>query len=161
MAGEKDKERSPAVIQPEMVNPLVVPSNDPPDEDYQDWFNPVPGRSIVTKNNEVIAYTDGLSAFKAMVDAIKTADSDVHFIYLLAWDLHLDFMLVPGDLNTTIRNLFTDATKDTDPLKRVKIRAMLAHHTVNPLTGNTISGVDNQPMVDFINGLQKRLGHTR
>lgn len=62
----------------------------------------------------------GLSAFKAIVDAIRTATKSGHFIYITGWMIELDFPLIPNDNQTTIKNLLQHAAS-----QNVEIRVLI------------------------------------
>ena len=63
---------------------------------------------------------NGRDTFKEMVDAIRTANTNSHYIYLLGWWLSTDFELIDRKVLTTVRALFRDANASG-----VQIRAML------------------------------------
>ncbi|HTQ29022.1 MAG TPA: N-acetylmuramoyl-L-alanine amidase, partial [Puia sp.] len=63
---------------------------------------------------------DGEETFKAMVDAIKTANGPGHYIYILGWMLDVNFLMVPGDPSSSLKNLLTEAAR-----KKVEIRALV------------------------------------
>lgn len=64
---------------------------------------------------------DGRDTFRAMVEAIRTANSTEHYIYMLnGWQLVDDFPLIAGDPTTTFVQLMSRASA-----LGVQIRAML------------------------------------
>jgi phosphatidylserine/phosphatidylglycerophosphate/cardiolipin synthase-like enzyme len=106
----------------------------------QRWFltGGQPPMPPVQPGNQVIPLVDGPATFRAMVEAIKTATSWGHFIYLIGWSLNVDFPLIPHDPSTTIKNLFTKASQ-----MRVEVRAILGDQL----------GMQNSKEVQFINSL--------
>jgi len=76
--------------------------------------------TILRSGNDVQYLINGENAFKAMVDGIRTANKQGHYIYLLGWVLVDDFPMIPGQVDTTFRKLITDASN-----KNVQVRAML------------------------------------
>lgn len=131
----------PVKIKPRARNTVVHPF-DPVDNNASVWFPDMIGRSTVRSPNEVIPYIDGQSAFKDMVAAIRTATKGGHFIYLLGWNIHTDFLLDPNDRTSSIESLFKAAS-----VRNVDIRAMLFHHVTE------LSQEDNTHAVNFINTL--------
>lgn len=71
-------------------------------------------------DNAVKFLIDGIDTFQAMVNAIRTAQNEEHYIYLLAWILEDNFEMIPGDPSSTFRNLLNAAAS-----RGVQIRAML------------------------------------
>ena len=128
--------------------PPGMPKTDPPDHNHRNWFFPVMPQSQIRDGNDVVAFIEGTNTYKGMVDAIKSTKNSEHFIYLLGWDLQIDFELIPGDNNSTIKKLFTEASNK----RKVQIRAMLNYHQAIPGYGS-ITSFNNKPPVDFINSL--------
>ncbi len=62
----------------------------------------------------------GKEAFQKMVEAIKTATSSSHYIYILGWMLDADFEMIPGDPSSTLYNLLVRANE-----KGVEIRIQI------------------------------------
>lgn len=77
-------------------------------------------RASLRANNAVRFLIDGPETFRAMVEAMRSAEDATHFIYLLGWKLVDDFEMIPGDASSTARRLLADASA-----RRVQIRAML------------------------------------
>jgi len=96
------------------------------------------------RGNDVVELIDGREAFQAMHDAIRTATTSDHFIFLLGWWLDLDEPMdlvrpaKPPAASATIRTLFTDAVR-----AGVQVRAMLWDQP----------GTKNSAEVRFINSL--------
>jgi phosphatidylserine/phosphatidylglycerophosphate/cardiolipin synthase-like enzyme/V8-like Glu-specific endopeptidase len=63
---------------------------------------------------------DGAAAFRAMRDAIQTANGAGHFIYILGWMFDINLPLVPGDSNSTLDELLTAAVR-----KGVQLRILI------------------------------------
>jgi phosphatidylserine/phosphatidylglycerophosphate/cardiolipin synthase-like enzyme/subtilisin family serine protease len=86
------------------------------------WFptGGTPPMQPVRMGNEVQALVRGSEAFPAMVDAIRSADSGEHYIYLLGWFLDARFELIPGQPGTTVGALLGAAVA-----RGVQVRAML------------------------------------
>lgn len=105
----------------------VIPPPPPTDTRLQTWEQVLSGGR---HGNRVTSLIRGADTFKAMADAIKTANTSAHFIYLIAWWLSDDILLDPADPHSSIRGLFMDKSR-----KGVQIRAMLwdqggSHNTV-------------------------------
>lgn len=62
----------------------------------------------------------GSDAYKKIVEAIRTADSASHYIYILGWMLDSNFEMVPGDPGSTLYNLLSRANE-----KGVEIRILI------------------------------------
>jgi phosphatidylserine/phosphatidylglycerophosphate/cardiolipin synthase-like enzyme len=77
-------------------------------------------QTYLRQGNEVKFLIDGKETFQSMVDSIETANRPGHFIYLLGWINQDDFPLVPGNPNTTFKNLITVASN-----KGVQVRTIL------------------------------------
>lgn len=71
----------------------------------------------IRPGNKVTILIDGVETFRAMVDAIRTANNNDHYIYMLNWFMDLDFELVPG---TRLGDLLSSAVRSN-----VQVRAML------------------------------------
>ncbi len=119
---------------------------------FPQWFSTSSAMSTARDGNDVTAYISGDDAFPAIAAEIAAASGPDNFIYLMSWDLQLDFPLIGTDPNSTVRQLFQDAAS-----RNVPIRALLSF---NPGGGGSGGGsdqpfgsYDNQPKVDFINGL--------
>ena len=97
----------------------------------------ISANSGVRSGNAVTYLIDGPTTFSAMLDAINSATTSEHFIYLLGWRLVDDFSLT-GTSSTTFRSAMSSAGANG-----VQIRVML---------WKQYQGV-NQPQVDFINTL--------
>jgi phosphatidylserine/phosphatidylglycerophosphate/cardiolipin synthase-like enzyme len=77
--------------------------------------------------NKVDYLLDGKEYFKSIVEAIRTASSQDHYIYILGWMLDLDFPLIRGDIDTMLIKLIRTAAK-----KGVEVRILIWE---NPLEG--------------------------
>jgi phosphatidylserine/phosphatidylglycerophosphate/cardiolipin synthase-like enzyme len=77
----------------------------------------------VIAGNQVKFFIDGNEAFQEMAAAIRTANAQGHFIYMVNWFCDVDFHLLgasePENAQTNLRGLLTDASS-----KDVMIRAM-------------------------------------
>ncbi|KTD04801.1 phospholipase D-like domain-containing protein [Fluoribacter gormanii] len=60
--------------------------------------------------NKIEYYIDGTKAFASIVNAIKTAKSQEHYIYILGWMLDIDFPLIETDQKSTLINLLNTAS---------------------------------------------------
>ena len=107
---------------------------DPADADVRRWFDTSGSMGPVRAGNRVTHLIDGPPTLRSMVDAISTAQSDGHFIYLLGWFLDDSFWL-PG--METFRSLMRAKPRS------VQIRAMLWNQW----------GTQNSAEVDHINDL--------
>ncbi|MBL0133779.1 MAG: peptidoglycan-binding protein [Chitinophagaceae bacterium] len=87
---------------PQNIAPNVPTSNLPVSKPSK-WLSLIQG----TSPSYVKPLVYGLSAFKAIVDAIRTANKPGHFIYITGWMIELDFPLIPNDETTTIYNLLS------------------------------------------------------
>ncbi len=94
----------------------------PPPTSYSRWFvtGGTPAMQAIRANCRAQFLIDGLDSFREMVAAIRTATSDQHYIYLLAWYLDDSFQMVPGDPASTVQILFSIASA-----AGVQIRMML------------------------------------
>jgi phosphatidylserine/phosphatidylglycerophosphate/cardiolipin synthase-like enzyme len=66
-------------------------------------------------------FVDGEETFKAIAEAIRTADGSGHFIYVMGWMLDVDFQLIPGDPSSTLKSLLMDAAQK----RNVEVRALI------------------------------------
>jgi phosphatidylserine/phosphatidylglycerophosphate/cardiolipin synthase-like enzyme/V8-like Glu-specific endopeptidase len=73
-----------------------------------------------TERTKVEPLIDGAAAFRGMRDAVQTANTAGHFIYILGWMFDIDLPLVPGDANSTLNELLTAAVK-----RGVQIRILI------------------------------------
>lgn len=64
----------------------------------------------VIGDNQVKFYVDGFEAFPEMVAAIRTANAQSHFIYMVNWFCDVNFPVLGGDDKTNLRGLLTDAS---------------------------------------------------
>jgi phosphatidylserine/phosphatidylglycerophosphate/cardiolipin synthase-like enzyme len=98
--------------------------------DANNWF--IPNTAPLprfTQRNNVTPLRDGVGTFRQYVDAMRTAKSAGHFIYLAGWFLNDAFQLIPGDTSTPVAELTrVAATANAD------VRALLWDQ---PLTQNT------------------------
>lgn len=63
---------------------------------------------------------DGEAYFKSVIEAINTAKTGKHYIYILGWMLDIDLQLSKGDANSTLFKLLTRAAK-----RGVEIRILI------------------------------------
>ncbi len=92
----------------------------------------------VRSGNSVIPLIDGAQTFASMLEALRTANSSGHYIYLLGWWLTDDLQLSEGDSSSTTRAIFTIASR-----YGVQVRAMLWDQV----------GTQNSDEVEHINDL--------
>lgn len=131
-------------------NTIEVPF-DPFDPNFSRYFDQGAGMRSVTPRNKVKAFISGSEAFEAMADAIQTADSASHYIYMLNWFVNLDvpikggaalggFLGVAEANGVQIRGMFWDQVflqnnKAVDLLNNVKVfplaAAILDNNTIN------------------------------
>ena len=64
---------------------------------------------------------DGEETFKAMAEAIRSANAADHYIYVMGWMLDADFQMVPGDPSSTLKTMLTEAAQN----KNVQVRALI------------------------------------
>lgn len=98
-----------------------------------------PAMQPVRAGNEVTSLIDGPKTFSNMLEALLTANSTGHYIYLLGWRLIDDFQLVNGNTGSTIRAIFSRASQ-----QGVQIRAMIWDK----------NGTENTAEVERINKLK-------
>ena len=72
------------------------------------------------KRNRAEFLLDGEAYFKSVVDAIGTAKTKKHYIYILGWMLDIDLQLVNGDSSSTLFKLLTKAAN-----RGVEIRILI------------------------------------
>lgn len=102
------------------------------------WFYHGADALPIRQGNQVTFLFPGAPAFANMVQAIRTARTNQHYIYLAAWWLTDSFPMIPGNPATTIQRLFTRASHN-----HVQVRAMLWDQLGN----------QNSTEVDHINQL--------
>jgi phosphatidylserine/phosphatidylglycerophosphate/cardiolipin synthase-like enzyme len=136
---ERDVEAAPPTpVPPRPVPPPPPPPPRSPRPSPSRW-TPIIGPTDLQPDNAVDFLIEGQNAFREMVDAIRTATQDDHYIYLLGWWLTDNFPLVASaGCPTTIQSLFAAAAGHG-----VQIRAMLWDQT----------GTQNTAEVDCINAL--------
>lgn len=91
----KDRDASVHTVQ---ENTLEIPF-DPFDPEVATWFDQSAGMRPLTHGNKVTTMVSGPEAFTSMVQAITTANSSGHYIYMLNWFIDLEFALgvsIPG-----------------------------------------------------------------
>lgn len=105
---------------PDIPNPSTKPKTD--DSRALRWFQTggTPPMQPIRSGNLAISLVGGAATFAAMVSAMRTANSEGHYIYLIGWTLTDSFELIPGDSTTTIQALFSRASQNG-----VQVRAML------------------------------------
>ena len=79
-----------------------------------------PPMQPVRPGNQVLPFITGRATFAQMVQAIRTATTGEHYIYLIGWILDDQLPMIPGQPGTTINRLFQNATNNG-----VQVRAML------------------------------------
>jgi phosphatidylserine/phosphatidylglycerophosphate/cardiolipin synthase-like enzyme/subtilisin family serine protease len=86
------------------------------------WYTTggTPPMQLVRPGNDVRPLVRGIEAFPAMVDAIRSAVSNEHYVYLLGWILDTGFQLTPGQAGSTFDALLGAAVR-----RGVQVRAML------------------------------------
>lgn len=112
------------------VTPPITPPIPPVTPPAISTLNPARWRRILARayrtspelqtGNAVQCLIDGRETFREMVAAIRSAQTEEDYIYLLGWVLDDNFELIPGDPKSTARRLFSDASA-----RGVQIRAML------------------------------------
>ena len=71
------------------------------------WAKIIPGAT----GNKADFLVDGTAAFKSIYDAIKTANKDGHYIYVMGWMLDAGMELIKGDPGSAFIKLLEDAAK--------------------------------------------------
>ena len=71
------------------------------------WARIIPGAT----GNKADFLVDGTAAFKSIHDAIKTANKDGHYIYVMGWMLDAGMELIKGDPGSAFIKLLEDAAK--------------------------------------------------
>jgi phosphatidylserine/phosphatidylglycerophosphate/cardiolipin synthase-like enzyme len=80
--------------------------------------------------NKIEFLIDSKDTFNNIVNAIETAKTTDHFIYILGWNLEIDFPLIDGDVsrNSTLYNLIKDVPKEVE-IRILLFANPLYHHT--------------------------------
>src|SRR5262249_24902659 len=94
----------PLPVPPPPLPPQPPPPPTPPGADFARWRRAL-GGPRVQDGNGVDALIDGLRTFQAMVNTMRTATTNEHYIYLLGWWLSDDFPMVPSDSTSTVRRI--------------------------------------------------------
>ena len=123
-------------------NPALETENLSEDANWQRWFNRSSRMPQVRSDNKVTELIDGRETFRSMVNTISAATSRGDFIYMLNWDVNVNFPLITGRSSTRLRDLLTTASNNN-----VQIRAMLWRP--DPFYSRT----QNVGAVRFINSL--------
>jgi phosphatidylserine/phosphatidylglycerophosphate/cardiolipin synthase-like enzyme len=71
------------------------------------WAKIIPGAT----GNKAEFLVDGTASFKSIADAIKTANKDGHYIYVMGWMLDVGMELIKGDSGSAFIKLLEDAAK--------------------------------------------------
>lgn len=87
--------------------------------------------------NRVEYLIDGTKAFASIVEAIETAKTNEHYIYILGWMIDIDFPLIPGNAFKTLYQILSIAAA-----KGVEIRILIWN---NPSTNEQKVILDNIP----------------
>lgn len=87
--------------------------------------------------NKVTALIRGPDTFKAMANAIKTANTSEHYIYLIAWHLTDNLILDPADPRSSIRNLFADKSN-----RGVQIRALIWDDALRTQNNTAVNNIN-------------------
>lgn len=113
-------------ISPPITPPVAPPVTPPP----VTALNPARWTPIIRSalssaatlrtGNAVKFLIDGSDTFRAMVAAIRMAQNESHYIYLLGWVLKDDFEMLPGNPRSTFQALLTAAAS-----RGAQIRVML------------------------------------
>jgi phosphatidylserine/phosphatidylglycerophosphate/cardiolipin synthase-like enzyme len=112
------------------------------------WFSGGSRLSTARDGNDTTVYISGDEALPAIAAEIAATSGINNFIYILGWDLQLDFPLIINKPNSTIRQLLQAVVG-----RNVSIRAMLSLNPGGGGSAQPFGSFDNQPKVDFINGL--------
>lgn len=127
---------------------LMVPSRSMDDPAYRnhgmrralDWY---PSSPAPTTGNQVVTYLQGTCAFADMAEALASAFSAEHRIYLIGWSTNKDVQLKAGS-NTKLEDYLVNT--------RAQVRGMFydGHITLSPLI-KISTGVENKWVSDAIN----------
>jgi phosphatidylserine/phosphatidylglycerophosphate/cardiolipin synthase-like enzyme len=117
------------------------------------WFSNTTVLSTARDGNNITVYISGDEALPAIAAEIRATSGSDNFIYIIGWDIQLDFPLIGADPSSTVRQLLQDAVA-----RGVAIRAMLSFNPAGGVSGGgggsgPFGNYNNQPKVDFINGL--------
>ena len=96
--------------------------------------------------NKAEYLVDGTASFKSIADAIKTARTDEHYIYVMGWMLDAGLELIKGDPGSAFIKLLEDAAK-----KSVEIRVLVWDNPIpnaNPPESYIQMNRDNIPKLN-------------
>lgn len=93
--------------------------------------------------NKVEYLIDGFKAFASIADALATAKTNEHYIYILGWMIDVDFALTPANPTRTLFKLLSDAAQ-----KGVEIRILVWYNpskTIQQTIFNNIPRLNKLP----------------
>jgi phosphatidylserine/phosphatidylglycerophosphate/cardiolipin synthase-like enzyme len=90
-----------------------------------DWSQ-LPALTGATRNKAEVLL-DGTAYFKSVAEAIETATTDQHYIYILAWMLDICLKLIAGDNEKTLLRLLRKAAE-----RGVEIRVLIWDNLLDP-----------------------------
>ncbi len=106
------------------------------------WAKIIPGAT----GNKADFLVDGTAAFKSIADAIKTANKDGHYIYVMGWMLDAGMELIKGDTGSAFIKLLEDAAK-----KGAEVRILVWDNPIpstNPAESYIQMNRDNIPKLN-------------
>jgi phosphatidylserine/phosphatidylglycerophosphate/cardiolipin synthase-like enzyme len=106
-------------LHPDKLNTVRL-MHDPPEPDFNRWFDTSPGMPVLTHGNQIKFLVRGLETMAEMSDVIHSSFDQTalaRFVYLLGWSFDGTVNMGGG---TTAMQLLTDAAKNL-----VEVRAML------------------------------------
>jgi phosphatidylserine/phosphatidylglycerophosphate/cardiolipin synthase-like enzyme len=83
---------------------------------------------------------DGEETFRAMVEAIKSANGPGSYIYVMGWMLQVDFQLIPGNNSSSLKDLLMEAAQK----RNVEVRALIWDNPVYIKENRDSEGVIDQ-----------------
>jgi phosphatidylserine/phosphatidylglycerophosphate/cardiolipin synthase-like enzyme len=116
----------PVQVSTGIQSTYVVPGDWPDKPDA--WFADDAPTYPLRKQNNVEYFIDGEATFEAMVEAIETATGPDHFIVLLGWACHLDFVMSKsGRRCPGAKRTFLDVVKERVDMG-VTVRVLLYYN---------------------------------